>query len=326
MKSYELVAKTIKGENTTGVTPIYAWVFDNVIDKITNEFGSMSNFEDHYQLDMAHLFGGPSTYSRDILEKAKASGEEITPEFVLDMPQNDPNNMEDYKGIIAGIEHHRNSRERFCYVQTNGIFESTNELFGIEDHLCNMAAEPELMAEIYQRRASWNKQFASNVIELGIDMVHISDDWGAQNSLMFSPQNWWDMIYPSLKQVTEFVKSKDKFVSLHSDGNVNAVLDGIVDLGFDVVHPYQETAGMSYDTYLEKYADKFAILGGVCIQSTLGFGDYKRLEQEINRVFGLLKGKRWMCCTTHIVQPHCSIEELVYAYDLIFKLSNKSRV
>jgi len=80
---------------------------------------------------------------------------------------------------------------------------------------------------------------------------------------------------------------------------------------------------MPYSLYLEKYQDKFGILGGVCIQSTLGFGNYQRLESEIRRVFATLKGKRWACCTTHFVQDHCSIEELVFAYDLIRELADK---
>ena len=82
---------------------------------------------------------------------------------------------------------------------------------------------------------------------------------------------------------------------------------------------------MSYDLYLNKYADKFAILGGICIQTTLGFGDYDRLEKEIRRVFGLLKGKRWICCTTHFVQDHCSLDELEFAYDLITKLAREEQ-
>lgn len=33
MKSYELVAKTLRGENT-GRTPLYGWIWDNVNEKI----------------------------------------------------------------------------------------------------------------------------------------------------------------------------------------------------------------------------------------------------------------------------------------------------
>lgn len=47
---------------------------------------------------------------------------------------------------------------------------------------------------------------------------------------------------------------------------------------------------MSYDTYLEKYADRFAILGDVCVQSAIGILSRAELEREICRVFGLPGG------------------------------------
>jgi uroporphyrinogen decarboxylase len=122
------------------------------------------------------------------------------------------------------------------------------------------------------------------------------------------------LIFPNHKITADAVRAAGTFLSLHSDGCIIDVLDGIHELGYQVVHPWQETAGMSYDVYLEKYADKFAILGGLCVQSTLGFNDPHRLESEIKRVFSLLKGKRWLFCTTHFVQDHCSIDELVYAF------------
>ena len=112
-------------------------------------------------------------------------------------------------------------------------------------------------------------------------------------------------------------------MSLHSDGCIRDALDTIVDLGYDLVHPWQEAAGMDYTLYLEKYQHSLAILGGLCIQTTLGFGDLVHLESEIRRVFSLLKGKRFICCTTHFVQNHCSMEELSFAYDLVMKLSGK---
>jgi len=63
--------------------------------------------------------------------------------------------------------------------------------------------------------------------------------------------------------------------------------------------------------------------GGICIQTVLGLLQKEKLETEIRRVFSLLKGKRWICCTTHYVQNHCSIEDLAFAYDLIRKLARE---
>ena len=320
MKSYELVAATIRGQES-GRTPVYGWVSANLDRQISEVYGSVSAFEDYYAFDMAHIFGGPNCCDVSRLDELKASGIEITPEIYLDIPLMPVNQMDSYQNIIKDLKHHREERERFCYLQTNGIFECLNSVFGIENHLYYLAMYPDLLKEVYARQAQWNRQFAENAMELGVDMIHVSDDWGAQNSLLFSKQMWRELIYPYHKVVADTVKAHGKFLSLHSDGNVNEVLDGIVQLGYDVVHPWQESAGMSYKTYLQHYSDQFAILGGLCIQSTLGFGDYERLEREIRRVFGLLKGKRWMFCTTHFVQDHCSVEELTFAYDLVVKLA-----
>lgn len=320
MKSYELVANTILGKNT-GRTPVYGWVRDNLENELNEAFGSVEKFDDHYEFDMAHLFGGPDSRDLERLNQLKESGIEITPEVYLDIPLRPVDRMEDYVPVLKALEHHRNQRGRFCYIQTPGIFECLNGVFGIENHLCYLALYPEELMKVYHRQAEWNIRFAECMMELGVDMIHVSDDWGAQKNLMFSLNMWRELIFPYHKMICDSVKKRSGFLSLHSDGCIVQVMDGIVELGYDVVHPWQESAGMSYALYLEKYSEKLAILGGLCVQTTLGFGDFSHLENEIRRVFGLLKQKRWMFCTTHFVQSHCTIEELVFAYDLAVKLA-----
>ena len=80
---------------------------------------------------------------------------------------------------------------------------------------------------------------------------------------------------------------------------------------------------MSYDLYLDKYQDKFAILGGICVQTALGLLNREDLEKEIRRVFAKMRGKRWMVCTTHFVTNLCSMDDLEFAYDLIYKLARE---
>ncbi len=323
MNSRELVTKTIKGNNE-GITPVYGWVRENLKEQITEAFGSVEEFEDHYQFDLAHLFGGPGPHNHNRFEKLKKQGNEITPDLVLDIPLKEVNHSEDYQDIVKQLNHYQVDRGRFCYVQTPGIFECLNQVFGIENHLLYLALYPDKLAEVYKRQAEWNRDFVDNMIDLGVDMIHVSDDWGAQNSLLFSKKMWQELIYPRHKLVCDRVKEREVFLSLHSDGNVSSIVDEIIDLGYDVVHPWQESAGMSYDTYLRKYQDKLAIMGGLCVQTTIGFNNYGNLENEIRRVFNLLKGKRWLFCTTHFVQDHCSIDELVFAFDLAVKLARKN--
>ena len=44
---------------------------------------------------------------------------------------------------------------------------------------------------------------------------------------------------------------------------------------------------------------------------------------EIRRVFSYLMGKRWICCTTHFVQKHCTVEDLEFAFDLMYRLARE---
>lgn len=322
MNSTQRVKDVIAGK-VVDRTPIYGWLAANLSEELTAAYGSVEAFEDKYEFDAAHIFGGPDPFNRELLDKIRRESDEFTPDLICDHPIfSDPDDMSKYENIKAVLAHHK-KRDRFCYVQTPGFFENFNGVFGIEDQLCWLAMYPDELAELYRRQADWTIRFADNCIDLGLDMIHISDDWGSQKSLMFSPATWDELIYPNLKRVVDHVHSRGCLCSLHSDGCVSAVTDRLAEIGIDVIHPWQETAGMSYDVYLDKYSDKFAILGGVCIQSTLGFGDYKRLESEIRRVFKLLRGKRWICCTTHYVQKHCTIDELKFAYDLIYKLARE---
>ena len=303
--------------------PIYGWVSANLSDELTEAYGSVAAFEDHYEFDMSHIFGGPSAFRSEVLDRVKAGNEEMTPDLLLDEEIfTDPDDPEAYRDVRASIAFHK-KRGRFCYVQTPGFFEQFNGVFGIENHLLDLALYPDELDELYRRQAEWTVKFAGHCLDLGADMIHVSDDWGAQNDLLFRPGLWRELICPHMKRVVDFVHSRGAFCSLHSDGCIVKVADGVAELGFDVVHPWQESAGMSYDLYLEKYRDRFAILGGICIQTVLGLVGREALEREIRRVFGLLKGRRWICCTTHFVQKHCSVADLAFAYDLIYKLARE---
>ena len=320
MTSRERVIAVIEGRRADRI-PVYGWVKANLDKQISGAFGSVAAFEDHYEFDFAHLFSGLGTFAGEALKSArKDNGGVIEPAVLLDVPMTDPNNAAAYEGLRKEVDHHKTQRNRFVYVQTPGIFEALNGAFGIENHLMYLALYEDELHEVYKRQAEWNRQFAMNCLDLGIDMIHVSDDWGAQTGLMFSPDTWRNLIYPYHKVTCDAVKKRKAYLSLHSDGNVTQVLDGIVDLGYDVLHPYQVSAGMDYDLYFDKYQELFTIMGGLDVQTTIGFGKFDRLKSEIEQVVKAFSSRGLLFCTTHFVQDHCTIEELKFAYDLIYDL------
>ena len=301
--------------------PIYGWLRANVGQQISEEFGSVEAFEDRYEFDYAHIFGGPGSYPGDVIGQLRRDlGGTIDPKALRDIPMSDPNDIVSYQSIIDQVRHHKEQRGRFVYVQTPGIFEALNGIFGIENHLCYLVQFEDHLHHIYQRQAEWNKAFANNCIDLGVDMIHVSDDWGGQTTLMFSPSIWWDLIYPYHKITCDSVLSRDTYLSFHSDGNISSVIDGVIKLGYQVVHPYQESAGMDLYEYKSKYTNSFTVMGGLDIQTTLGFGKLDFLRAEIERVLRLFADGGMLFCTSHFVQAHCTVDELTFAYDTVYEL------
>lgn len=322
MTGAERVRNTILGKEVDR-QPIYGWVKENLNDEISDCFGSVESFEDRFEFDAAHIFGGPWSFASQPFDEMQSRYDELTPDVLLDYDIfNVPDIDTDFENVKAAIEHHK-KRGRFCYIQTPGLFEHFNSVFGIENHLIYTALYPEELCELYKRQAEWTVRFADKCISLGVDMIHISDDWGSQKDMLFSPATWKEIVYPHIKTIVDHVHAQGVFASLHSDGCIQKVLDGVRDIGFDVIHPWQENANMPLDLYLEKYSNDFAIMGGICVQSAIGILDREALEKEIRRIFSLLRGKRWICCTSHFVQKHCSIEDLTFAYELIYKLARE---
>ncbi len=298
--------------------PIYGWLFANMEKQISERFGSVRNFEDIYEFDMAHIFGGPTPYINEQIKLLrKETGGMIEPAHLTEVQMNDTDNLADYESIKNAINYYKGEKGRFVYVQTPGIFECLNSVFGIENHLCWLALYEKDLHRVYKRQAEWNLRFANNCLDLGADMVHVSDDWGGQNCLLFKPETWWRLIYPYHRYICEGVKKRGAYVSLHSDGNISSVLDGVVELGYNVVHPWQESAGMSLELFKKRYINHFTVMGGLDIQTTLGFGKIDFLRDEIRRVMNMFRDGGLIFCTSHFVQEHCSIEELVFAFDTL---------
>lgn len=318
----ERVIATIRHQRPDRV-PVYGWVRANLEPQIRTAFGSVEAFEDHYEFDYAHLFGGPGGFDGENLRAAFPAG--VEPCHLLDAPMGNVDDAAAYQGLRDAIRHHKEQRGRFVYVQTPGIFEPLNGVFGIENHLMYLALYEEDLHAVYRRQAAWNARFAANCLDLGVDMVHVSDDWGGQTGLLFSPETWHRLIAPHHRPTCDLVRRRGAFLSLHSDGNVNAVIDGILELGYQVVHPWQESAGMSLSDFHARYRDRLTAMGGLDVQTTIGFGKLDFLRAEIRRVLELFHDGGLLFCTSHFVQDHCTIDELRLAFDTAYELTRGHR-
>ena len=100
--------------------PVYGWTEGNLAQPIRAAFGSQDAFEDRYEFDLYHLFGGPQPHPERVRRPVEGAGESILPPDYLDVPLNDPNDQSTYQDLVKLIAHQQGERGRFVYVQTPG--------------------------------------------------------------------------------------------------------------------------------------------------------------------------------------------------------------
>lgn len=331
--------------------PLYIWLFWSPINEaIVAKYGSEEAFYDRFDIDMWQTFPAKGVFQQakvsadmpDALDEERRSvmeqmaeaeewqegdaagvpsrlniyGDVPTIDEILDLPFADPDDSEIYEPIIRDVEHHKEQRGRAIFVQTPGVFECGNGMIGLQQALEYMALEPEKLKRFFERIAQWAQRYVDNCLDIGCDVIHVSDDWGMNQRLLFKPEMWWEIIYPYEKMITEHAVRRGATVSLHSDGGIWEVMDGIIKLGIRCLHPVQESAGMNMLQVKQTYGDILTIYGGLDVRTTLGREeqDLDAVRDEIARNMRDLKpGGGFIFCTSHIAMENTPLEEIEFA-------------
>ena len=130
--------------------------------------------------------------------------------------------------------------------QAASLYYFSAELRGFEEYMADLAQEPELISVLLDRVLEWMMEFTSHYLdEIGdyIEGWWMGDDWGMQTGPIMSPNTFRAVFKPRYKRLIDLVKSKTKAkVCLHTCGATYWILQDLVDVGVDVVHPLQPTA------------------------------------------------------------------------------------
>jgi uroporphyrinogen decarboxylase len=186
-----------------------------------------------------------------------------------------------------------------------------------------MLVEREKTEAIFHRLAAWGAAAAENAIRAGADILEVSDDWGQQHTLMFNPELWWEMIYPTEKMIIDVARKHDVPVILHSDGDITLVLDGVKKLGVSGLHPVQESAGMSFARTREILGDGVCIMGGLDTVTALPVMSPDQIREEVKRVFGLLKESGpFIFAGSHMFQDDAPLPVIEAAYETAYDLAS----
>ncbi len=323
MKGKERVLTAMKRQ-LIDRTPIDCWLYQRqFLDKLADEYGSREQFLDEFNID---IFVGFVPYPNQL-------GHKVTVTELSEVEIGDPHDSKwltyndwnvDFAGqnVREAIKLHGDKRAIIAHLW--GIVEGTSTFLGIEECWLNLGAEPDLMAAWFDRYADWLCGLVDSCVQAGVDIITLSDDWGSNRNMLFSPHMWRRLIRPYAERVVKHARSLGVFVNLHSDGYIMQIMDDLVEMGYSSLHPVQESAGMDPRTVKDRYGDKFVIYGSLDVVDGLLAFEGDALAQYISERFQIYApGGGFIFNTGHFVQPDIPPSRLIQAYTLVNELAKQ---
>jgi hypothetical protein len=323
MNSKERVLATIHHQHTDR-TPLDCWLYQKqFVELLEAEYGPRHKFLDEFNID---LFTGfvpwPNQLGRivDVTELENVELADARDPWWLSYTAWNP----DFAGVNVQEAVAQQGDRRAIVAHMWGIVESTSSFLGIEGCWANLGLEPDLMRAWFDRLADWLGDLAESCIDAGVDIITLSDDWGSNQNMLFSPRMWRRMIAPYARRVVQRIRDRGIPVNLHSDGYIMDIMDDIVDMGYSVLHPVQESAGMDPHVVKQEYGDKLVIYGSLDVVDGLLGRDGEDLANYIVKHFEIYApGGGFIFNTGHFVQPDVPPRRLIDAYTLANELARK---
>jgi len=323
MNSKERVLATLRRQPTDR-TPIDCWLYQkHFLNKLEAEYGSRDKFWDEFNIDIAVSFvpwPNQLGHKIDVTELA---------DVVLDDPR-DPFRLtytawtEDFAGLNVREAVARYGGRRAVVAHIWGMVEGTSSYLGIENCWANLGEQPELMLAWFDRYANWLCGLVDSCVDAGVDVITLSDDWGSNKRMLFSPNMWRQMIAPFARRVVQHARGRGVPVNLHSDGHILHILDDIIDIGYVAMHPVQESAGMDPRLIKDQYGDRLVVYGSLDIIDGLLQYDGPELTDYITQRFKIYApGGGFIFNTGHFVQPDIPPQRLIHAYTVVNALARQ---
>jgi uroporphyrinogen decarboxylase len=302
MNSRERVLKIIKGEIPDRV-PLFELVVDNrIINKIKPNSDYLDFAEDN--LDLV-LTGSPSTlYKNEYIDKQKKifinewkivrqeSGQTVSipiegpikiKEDLKNFKVPDPNDEYRYLQLSSLINKFKGIKAIGMHL--HDVFNYPFYLRGMENFLIDMVTDENIVKKLVDISLEHNIVIAKNALKMGADFIVLGDDYGTSFGPIFSPKSFEKLLWPGLKEIVQEIKRNGGFVIKHCCGDINSLLDMIIESGIDALHPFDQTSNMDIAHAQKKYK-KLVVMGGVDCGKLLVDGT---IDDVVNVVKELLK-------------------------------------
>ncbi len=115
--------------------------------------------------------------------------------------------------------------------------------------------------------------------------VLLADDIAGNRGLLFSYNDFATAILPLYRQIASTIRSNGLHAFFHSDGATKAIIEPLIEAGYDCIHPIDNQAELNLYELKNTFENKMSFMGHIDI---ITWND-ERIAQEVNNAEKMFK-------------------------------------
>jgi hypothetical protein len=199
----------------------------------------------------------------------------------------------------------------------------------VEEWYLAILAYPDYIKQVFEKQcetALKNIELLAEAVGNKVQVVFVSGtDFGTQNSLFISPENYRELFKPYQKALNDKIHELTNWkIFIHSCGAIHELIPDFIEAGFDILNPIQISAkGMDPQWLKKEFGNDIVFWGGgIDTQKTLPFGSPDEVYREVRKNIDIFSpGGGFVFNTVHNIQSNVPPENIL----AMFRAVNDAR-
>ena len=201
---------------------------------------------------------------------------------------------------------------RFVAGWVGHTYETSWQIRGYEEFLTDLVLRPAMAEALLDRIADRNCRTAAATARAGADLLRLGDDVANQRALMFAPELWRRIFRPRLARIIAAGRRENPRIDVwyHSDGNIEAILPDLIEVGVTILNPVQPEC-MDPAKLHRDYGRDLVLDGTIGTQTVMPFGTPQDVAETVRRTIGEIgQAGGLVLSPTHVLEPEVPIANI----------------
>ncbi len=193
-----------------------------------------------------------------------------------------------------------------------GPFRTSWQLMGgMDTLLLAYIRNPGLVLDLARIATDFNKAAVEMAADKGADVITLQGDLAFNTSTLMSPDQYRKFLKPFTTEIVEFAHRKGLKVIKHSDGNLWPILEDLVEVGFDGLHPIQPQC-MDIKEVKTSIEGRTAVIGNIDCSFLLPFGTEEEVEKTVTETIrAAAPGGGYIMSSSNTIHPGVKAENYI---------------